>query len=416
MHRGGSMSSRRTQLSFLLISVAGFLLAFGSRARAHEVDTHWAEGEHLELGETGSKLACGDLGLKGSDCPVGRILRKDARLTFRYGEVLASADFYNTADEMDADEETGIGKVIRCAHRQLAKHPVHRPDEDRYDGCEVNGFFNLRGYLEVVSHNYDHFGWNNMKAYVSYHRQALDQARQAFFKRKSNPSASRRHLHRALILNAYADHYLTDAFAAGHIRLPRIQIKKWAREGLSGIFKETRGDGLAMILHDSEGRNLKTGVEQGLRVKNSHGNIWITRGDQYLHVDSNLHDPTYVQPLTAVRESVKEVLLAWRTGVLPEGVYQATLHVPFVHDVSLVEKLTPKYQRMKQEDIISALYSALSFFPRLLFPSSDYERMLRHLPEIFEIFRQDVANDLVSRPELSERLPEAYLEAYLNVQ
>lgn len=409
------MSSRRIPFALLLVSIAIISFFFGEMSYGHEVDTHWAEGEHLELGETGSKLACADLGLKGSDCPVGRILRKDARLTFRYGEVLASADFYNTADEMDSDEETGIGKVIRCAHRQLAKHPVHRPDEDRYDGCEMNGFFNLRGYLEVVSHNYDHFGWNNMKAYVSYHRQAIEHARQAFAKRKTNPSASRRLLNRALILNAYADHYLTDAFAAGHIRLPRIQIKKWAREGLSGIFKETRGDGLAMILHDSEGRHLKTGVEKGLRVKNSLGDVWVTRGDQYLHVDSNQNDPTYLQPLTAVRESVKEVLIAWRTGVAPSGLYQAALHVPFNHDVSLVEKLTPKYQQMKQDDIISALYSALSFFPRLLFPRSDYEHMLKHLPEIFEIFRQDVARDLASSSELSLRLPEAYLEAYLNV-
>lgn len=413
------MSSRRVRFTQLLVSVAGLVATIFAPtvelAHGHELDTKWSEGEHLELGETGSKLACVDLGLKGSDCPIERILRKDARLTFRYGEVLASADFYNTAEEMDADEETGIGKVIRCAHRQLAKHPVHRPEEDRYDGCEVNGFFNLRGYLEVVSHNYDHFGWNNMKAYVAYHRQALEQARLAFLKRKSNPSLSRRHLNRALIFNAYADHYLTDAFAAGHIRLPRIQIKKWARESLSGIFKETRGDGLAMILHDSEGRNLKTGVEKGLRVKNSSGDVWVTRGDQYLHIDSNSNDPTYVQPLTAVRESVKEVLIAWRTGDLPSGVYQATWHVPFVHDVSLVEKLTPKYQSMKQEDIISALYSALSFFPRLLFPRSDYEHMLKHLPEIFAIFRQDVAQDLANLPELSQRLPGEYLEAYLKV-
>lgn len=403
--------------------IAYFLVLFSvlpiSIAWSHEgdpsFDSRWAEGEHLELGEVGSKLACSDIGLKGADCPVGRIVRHDGRLTFRYGEVLASADFYNSADEMYFDEEIGIGNVIRCAHRQLAKHPVHRPDEERYDGCELNGFFNLRGYLEVVSHNYDHFGWNNMKAYVTYHRQALELARQSYLKRKSDKGLSRRLLHRALILNAYADHYLTDAFPAGHIRLPRIQIKKWAKESLSGWLKETRGDGLSMILHDSEGRDLKTGVERGLRVKNALGEIWVTRGDQYLHVDSNQNDPVYVQPLTAVRKSVKELLHAWRTGELPTGVYQATYHVPFVHDVSLVEKLSPKYQQMRKHDIIEALYSALSFFPRLLFPRSDYEHMLEHLPEIFAVFREDIANDLKESRDLRARLPAPYRKAFLNV-
>jgi hypothetical protein len=410
------MESLRSRIAYILVLFSVLPISI---ARSHDgdsrYDSRWAEGEHLELGEVGSKLACSDLGLKDADCPVGRIVRNDGRLTFRYGEVLASADFYNSADEMYYDEEIGIGNVIRCAHRQFAKHPVHRPDEERYDGCELNGFFNLRGYLEVVSHNYDHFGWNNMKAYVSYHQQALELARQSYLKRKSDKGLSRRLLHRALILNAYADHYLTDAFPAGHIRLPRIQIKKWAKESLSGWLKETRGDGLSMILHDSEGRDLRTGVERGLRVKNALGEIWVTRGDQYLHVDSNQNDPVYVQPLTAVKKSVKELLRAWRTGELPTGTYQATYHVPFVHDVSLVEKLTPKYQQMKRHEIIEALYSALSFFPRLLFPRSDYEHMLEHLPEIFAVFREDIENDLKMNRELRTRLPAPYRKAFLSV-
>ncbi|MCM2281244.1 MAG: hypothetical protein NDI61_05285 [Bdellovibrionaceae bacterium] len=375
----------------------------------------WAEGEHLELGATGARRACKEFGLTNEQCPVRGIRRSDRAIAFTYGELLAAADYYPTPDELDADSKLGIQKVIRCSHRLLRDHPSHRPDQEKYPDCNMTGFFRIPGFLEVVSKNYDHFGWHNMKAYVRYHTRALEKARQAFQTKSTSPKESRRALEQALILNAFADHYLTDAFPSGHIRLPRTQLKAWAKRNLKGALPALRGDLLAIVLHENESRDLRTKQERGFRVRNSRGDVWLTRGDQYLHVNANPLDPTYLMPLLAVTESFREILAAWQWGETPDGIFSATKYVPFHAELPLAEKFSPAHQQMPAHEIFDALYSALPFYQRLLTPKSDLKRMFSHLPEIFARFRRDVRQDLRSDTNLELRLPDAYLDASLTI-
>jgi hypothetical protein len=393
-------------------------LVISASSYGHEADIRWSEGEHLELGENAAKKICAEMGLVGSKCPVANLIpRKDLRLSFSYGEAITSADYYNTPLEFYQDKRTGIGAVIACAHKQKrVHHDQETSDGVEYPSCTGTGLIGMPTYLEVVTTNYDHFGWNNMKAYVKYHNQALLKAQQSFLKRTTSPSESRVLLHQALIYNAYADHYLTDAFASGHIRIPRIQIKDWAISRLPGFFKSLRGDLLTMLMHDRESISLRTNKEEGLLVENSLGDVWTTRGDSNLHFGSYPNDPVREMPTQALTESLRDVLTTWQTGEVPEGLFKAATYVPFHKGIPLNEKFSAAGQGMTQKQFMSAFYSNIPFFERFVFKQSDLERMLQALPSIFIVFQRDIRKDINNMAELRERLPPEYLEAYSKVQ
>jgi hypothetical protein len=232
-----------------------------------------------------------------------------------------------------------------------------------------------------------------------------------------NSQKSIKLFNQALIINAFADHYLTDAFASGHIRVPRMQIQKWAtgNTGLPGLYPERRGNVLSMILHDFESRNISTDTEEGLLVQNSMGEEWLTRGDDHLLYTENLTDRGFQIPLEAVSISFKELLNAKITGVLPNGIFQASLLVPFHKDVPLEEKLSPSFQKLELKDIVNSIYSFYPFYFQMLFEKKDFYLFLNNINSIFLDFRKDVESDINTDMNLELRLPNAYIEAYRNV-
>jgi hypothetical protein len=367
----------------------------------------WVGKEHLELGDIGAIAACEDQGLTPRDCPINEIMRRDGQVSFSYGDLVTSGDFYNTPQELFVDRGRGIKNMIRCVHESAKKE---EPEQ-----CEGQNFASRAVYATVVSHNYNHFGWNNLVTYVKLHSDALQQAHKAFVLQTLNTQQSRFHWNQALIINGFADHYLTDAFASGHIRIPRLQIKAWGQRSLRGGLKGQRADILSMILHDFESRNIRSGREAGLPVRNSLGQVWRTRSDNHLRESRDPQDQTYILPLRAVADSFGELLDARLHGELPESVFKATWLVPFHQDVSLIEKLTPEYQQMRMSAMIDAIYSIYPFFQQLIFSKSDFHSLLNNLKSIFETFRLAISKELVEKSELRERLPTPYLEAYQQV-
>ena len=71
--------------------------------------------------------------------------------------------------------------------------------------------WDVPGYLGISLINWDHFGDDARTAYNTGHAAAIQVAK------KGN-------LKLAYAMNAFADHYLEDSFAAGHIRTPRRQL------------------------------------------------------------------------------------------------------------------------------------------------------------------------------------------------
>lgn len=399
-------------LGFLLFLAVHFFVL-----KALSQSIQWSEGEHLELGIEASKQACKDLGFTVENCPNKQIFRENNKIAFQYGELITAADYYMTPEDFYHDPKTNITKIIKCAYKQKKVQQAQRKDDVNYPSCDLTGFFSMPGYLEVVSKNYNHFGWNNMQAYVDYHGKALQLAKQSFHLKQSHPESSLQLLHKAIIFNAFADHYLSDAFSSGHIRVPRTQIKSWAKSRLSGLFKSSRGDYLSMTLHNFESVNPRTGLEVGMRVQNSKGDTWMTRGDNKLNLYSNIKDPTVLLPKRAIEESFKDILIAAEYGDTPQGIYQASFFVPFQYDTPLLEKLSPGYHQVKkQQDLIKLFFLATPIMQRFFFSKSDFAQMIESLSQIFYKFRLDVANDIFINPELKQRLPSKYIDAYLHVE
>ncbi|QLY23869.1 hypothetical protein [Bdellovibrio sp. KM01] len=377
-------------------------------AHAQTVEIKWAGSEHLSLGESGAFAACRQLGISKTDCPVTDLPRGDKKISFRYGEILMSADFYNSPDEFYSDRRKGIKHVIKCTHDEI--------HGDKPKTCNnIATFFSMPKYLGVVTKNYNHFGWYNMKDYVKYHQQAIDKALKSYALKDSNPEKSLLLYQQAMIANAYADHYLTDAFASGHVRVPRVQVVEWAKANLEGFLKKNRGDLITMLLHDNESKNLKTGVEEAFPVSNAYGDEWETRGDGHLQIDENPLDPVRLHPEHAVRESVKEVLVAALYGVEPKGIFSATWMVPFSQDIPFYQKFTAAHQQMTEMDFVNSFFRKQPLIKATHVARYDLGRCLKAMPDIFAEFRKAVRKDIQTTPELSRRLPARYLEAFSNV-
>lgn len=391
---------------------------FSFAQQSNQYNSKWSESEHFELGEVGAQAACLELGLLAKDCPIKNILRADGKIAFRYGDLVAAADFYDKPMQLNFDRARGIANIIRCVHAATNNLPIPTTITNDGSNCQITGILSRPGYLEVLTKNYSHFGWNSMVAYVENHQIALNKAQESFLMRKQNPNLSQQLLHEALIYNSFADHYLTDAFSSGHIRVPRIQIKKWAFENLKGAFRTVRGDLLSLLIHDHESRHLKTGDERGMLVKNSLDHVWMTYSDGQMHADKSsarANDAAFMMPMMALKQSFKEIMVSWQTGQTPDGVFAATQYVPFSSDVPLVVKFSPEYQKIRHKEILRLVYAAVPFLEGLWFKKTDLERMLNSLSDIFLKFQADVTVEVQNNSELQLRLPAAYIDAYKKV-
>ena len=304
-------------------------------------------------------------------------------------------------------------KCIDKEGRVHARQETH-PDTE-YPDCTWVNLFSGTKFLKVLSTNINHFGWYNIIEYINVHNQALDLALKAHvFKIENRLEDAEYYLNKSLFFNAYADHFLTDAFSAGHVRVPRKQIKDWAKKNLRGMLKSYVGDSLGNIIHEFDARN-RAGDHVGLPVKNSLGQEWITHSDNHLHVNSNENDPVIKIPIQAVSLSVQEIFIAYRFGVKPEGVFQALNLVPFVNGDPMSDKFGLTSNERENKKWIRRLRNDLKFPLRLITSESSIEKMLNSLDIIMKRMARDVRSDLLKKDELYLRMPEEYKESYSRV-
>jgi hypothetical protein len=85
-------------------------------------------------------------------------------------------------------------------------------------------------YFALASRNLSHFsaGGNAVATYAKGHSDALVDALEA------GQTGDKTIWRRALTKEAFADHFLTDAFSAGHVRTPRADIKQWYDTNMPG--------------------------------------------------------------------------------------------------------------------------------------------------------------------------------------
>jgi hypothetical protein len=160
-------------------------------------------------------------------------------LTLTYGEVVALAgDYYATPEELAEELTPAVAEAIRGVTPQ---------DEGTFLLNTHRGWFD---YAQLANENQDHFAPRCWARYAQHHAEALK-------------LALNKDIDAALVRNAFADHFLTDAFASGHLRVPRDGLV-----GLSGALPTRQ-------MHDEEN-------VQGLWVQSASGFVWRAYGDDNL--------------------------------------------------------------------------------------------------------------------------------------
>jgi len=388
-------------------------------------------GEHQWLGMRGAEVAC-----KG-DAAKLEMLRKLPRLNDKrpvtYGEIVAlSGDFYGSAEELFQEEPARVSwwkgsNDLEKLRGQFATELNWIADGKRHETAgypdnTLSFAWIAKSYLELAEDSVPHFGWHNIKRYCDSHATAIGYAIEA-----GQPSVEDPHWLRAVFHNGFADHFLTDGFAAGHIRVPRQQIIEWAKgrdysSKLAGL--------LSKVLHDQDGHvhsmhakgEKPLDENEGLLVRNSLGREWRTRCDgQLFLVPTKDNQELIAQPVAAVAASLGELFEAQQTKKAPAGVYAALNHVPFPHpdEPSLVKKFEDTSEaRIKKLLASFAWYLELSVLKAVsdaVLDAAKITALFNALPLLMENFRKSVKADCDARPDLLSRLPKPYVEAFQRI-
>lgn len=135
-------------------------------------------------------------------------------------------------------------------------------------------------YLQLAATNWDHFGSHAVATYRAGHACALQAAANGDYQR-------------AYFLEAFACHFLTDLFSAGHLRTPRKTLHT----------NNPAADLCSRFMHDEDSYN-------GLVVQDNSANptSWIAYGDKRLN--DTLNATNFSRARNAVQISLNEVINA----------------------------------------------------------------------------------------------------------
>ena len=174
-------------------------------------------------------------------------------------------------------------------------------------GSAVSALIPLGRYLKLAADNADHFGEWALSAYLAGHTAALQQAVVA------HQTGTDQALELAYAMNSFADHFLTDLFSAGHLRVPRKQLAAVVTPGELGSL-------ISRFMHDEDSKF-------GLKVRNAMGDQWHAYGDKryFDAIDAD----NRVQVKRAVQASADEIFDTFISGVAPSPAnFKAPLYVP----------------------------------------------------------------------------------------
>lgn len=476
----------------MLKQILTVLILFATNA-AHSFDA----GEHALLGD----LAVAKYFPTFTD----QITNLEADISFRYGSLIAmSGDMYKSVEELALDEPAHLKgfylnnrrKLRDCIDKEVAAIRLKKV----YEKCsELQLIKRKFRYLTLAHDNYTHFAWHNIKQYVTHHKKALWFAKLAYLKCTDKQQAemperckenlqqlitmvyasdydkkldaqyqyfkkllSRRKLTKwylinlskektidlALFTNAFADHFLTDAFSSGHLRVPRAQIDAFveASDNIKRIKGMSLREGgsiisgaLTQFLHNLDG-NLN-----GLKVTNSRGDKFIARGDRQLFAKTGTTTlagkPEQNQqakiPVEAVGISLKEVFQVIATGTLSnagimegdnegeaEDIYEALMLVPFVdeqYESSLAQTVK---QHLKQtssvNDALDTMSSEMKHLYRgaMLLEDQSYDQFFHRfsdkLSELMAMFKTQIVDEQKTL-HLFIHVPKPLLSAYKKI-
>ncbi|QEY51289.1 phospholipase [Legionella longbeachae] len=196
-------------------------------------------------------------------------------------------------------------------------------------GSFISDYIPFGNYLKLSETNFDHYQPDSLIAYEVGHQVALDTALLGYQqKTKGNIAEAGQLLELAYAQNAFANHYLSDSFASGHIRTPRLAIEK--QVFLPSILNLL----LANLMHDEDNR-------LGLIVVNQEGTLWTAYGDNYLFKEEAELQRTIL--LQAIQLSADSIYDTFESGSLPAQFNELRL-VPLFDEVGQLNQTSPLFK------------------------------------------------------------------------
>lgn len=298
-------------------------------------NTSFMGGEHIALGD---QVSLKFLPAMPAQPNVYLNLTNGGHLS--YGEIIALGDYYgiadapvsqgkteeereqrfkNAFDQLDTVPASAAesAQLVNVMHKEqtyvldavnkgVPAHVAYTQisgETDREYNCITGGgcgkktwWMNYGRMMTLAIVNYDHFGNDAWQAYQAGHRVAMQEAIQA------KKTGDITHLSHAYAMNAFASHYLTDRYAAGHIRTPRVAMSK-------DVTPATIGNLLMKYMHDED--------SAGISVHDAQYNHWQAYGDgYYFEVNSAEHNRRLI---SALQLSADEVFEAYQSGSVIES-------------------------------------------------------------------------------------------------
>jgi hypothetical protein len=171
--------------------------------------------------------------LTGGDLYKDRLrVGKAPGVLFSYGQIIAMADLYESVGQMMGAEVSELTRIKTLIARSTSYYETHKTDRSLDVSDEEWNVATRERYLDLAEENYEHFSpnllfkngrfaeaankhGNNKSAWEQHHKRAIEEAQKMFAAQQQAQSSL--FLEWPLIINAFGDHFLTDAFSAGHV-------------------------------------------------------------------------------------------------------------------------------------------------------------------------------------------------------
>jgi hypothetical protein len=195
----------------------------------------------------------GEHALLGGDEYAGRLmLGKSPGVGFSYGQIVALGDLYESVKEMMDASVAELTRLKALVASDTAFYAGRKSDRSLAISNDAWEKATAGRYLKLAEINYEHFSpahvamgaasrtphGDNRSMWERHHRQAIEAAQQSFLASKGNVSTF---LEWPLIINAFGDHFLTDAFAAGHLINKDVMIDRFKAAFYSGSSLNSAG-------------------------------------------------------------------------------------------------------------------------------------------------------------------------------
>jgi hypothetical protein len=178
---------------------------------------------------------------------------KGQSVPMSYGQIIAMGDLYETADDLMKADPGELNRLKTLIERSTKFYEGKKSNRSLDVSNEEWDDATKGRYLKLAEGNYEHFSprtvamrsayhgshGDNKSQWEHYHRLAIEDAQQEFLAQPPNVSIF---FERALIINAFGDHFLTDAFAAGHLINKEVMIHQFRSTFFKGKDLSSAGE------------------------------------------------------------------------------------------------------------------------------------------------------------------------------